>query len=599
MKKLILSLGVSLSFVFFTGCGSEATTTDAASSTMNGTVATGAGAAAALTFVGDNGVVVEGHSLETGRYSVSTNGLTQPIMVRATLDRDGTTLYSFAATTAGITNVTPLTSYIVNEAAEQIGLLGGASQLLNNFQAHTVPVSVNQYVATVTQLLTDYLAANMQTAGVSGFNHFTSDFSADHTGYDGLLDALDIELNEDDVIIRVNENTTLETLNYDVNVADINFTGRIYDVQSGSDIASAQITLTDSTEENTTATTDANGEFSVQVETMRVYDVTVEAEGYVTQYIPNVSAFMLSSTNIGSIPMFPNSEANATTALTGLVFDGRTDNTAVADATLVFRAGYNERLSTAIVTTTSDASGLYSVELPVGVYTVEITNSTYNTRYATVEVFGDSMSENLPIYAIVTTSTLSTGAFATITLNWDENPSDIDSHLTGPDVNSSRFHLAYYNRIIGQYTGEIQYDEVTDSYPSVTCGDGVTATLDRDDTDGYGPETTTLCSVEPDGMYKYYVHHYSGSGTMSEGNAVVTVLTANGISRTYTSPVAGSLGDDDIWHVFNIDSYGNIYPVNQIIGNDGSESILFAASSRVTDSSFDPDLGLFDNLPTK
>lgn len=589
MKKLILTLGVSLSFIFFTGCGSDSATTDVTNSTMSGTVATGAGAAATLTFVGNNGRVVEGHSLSSGRYTISTGGLTQPIMVRAVLDRDGTTLYSFSTSRTGIANVTPLTSYVVNQAAETLSLQGGAAQLLNRFQNSTVPSDVSAQIATVAQQLSAALATRMTADNISGFNHFTSVFNADHTGYDALLDELDIELNEDDVIIRVDENTSLDTINYDINVSNIDFTGRVYNVQDDSDIVGAHITLTDSTERNISTTTDVNGTFSAQVQTMRVYDVTVEADGYVSQYIPNVSAFMLTTTSIGSIPMLPNSEINTTATLSGSVFDGRTTATGVADSTLVFRAGYNERLSTPTATTTTAADGTYYVELPMSVYTVQITNSAYYTRYVTLEVYGTEATENLPIYVNTSESDLLNDAFAVITLDWSADPRDLDSHLTGPDTNGSRFHLAYYKRIIGEYTGSTQ----------TTCSDGIIATLDRDDVDGYGPETTTLCSVEPDGIYKYYIHHYAGNGTMSEGNAVVNVRTANGTSRTYTAPTADSIGYHDIWHVFNIDSYGNVYPVNQMIGNDTDTSTLFAASARVSDSSFDPDIGLFDNLPTK
>jgi len=130
MKKSVLALSISLSFVFFAGCGSDSSTTDEESNTMSGTVATGLGASAALTFVGENGVIVNGRSLATGGYTINTDGLTQPIIARAVLDRDGTTLYSFATTTTGTTNVTPLTSYVVNQAASNSTLLGGAAQLL-------------------------------------------------------------------------------------------------------------------------------------------------------------------------------------------------------------------------------------------------------------------------------------------------------------------------------------------------------------------------------------------------------------------------------------------------------------------------------------
>lgn len=144
-----------------------------------------------------------------------------------------------------------------------------------------------------------------------------------------------------------------------------------------------------------------------------------------------------------------------------------------------------------------------------------------------------------------------------IILTWGENPEDVDSHLTGPqpglavsDSNDQdRFHVYYSN-------------------PAST--DGV-AMLDVDDTTSFGPETITVYpptgqdTLRP-GIYRYSVHHYSGSGTLVAGNAnVELIIGAN--SRTFQAPTAGVLGRDDVWTVFelNVDANGaiSVLPINQ------------------------------------
>lgn len=585
MKNILFSFSLVLSILFIAGCDYGSDNTEGS---ISGTVATGTGASATVTLLGFNGATVEGVSSNEGAFEVVTTGLTQPIIIRAVLDRDGTTLYSFASSLRGTANITPLTSFIVDEVAGLLGLEGGASQLFAAFQHHIAPSGIAAYIDSQSEALSMLISSVMQDNNVSGFNHFSDGFIADHTGYDAVLDDLDIELYEDDIIIRVDANTTLDTLNYDINVSNINITGTVVDVTTGNPINGATITLVDSSENNIASTTDVNGTFTVLVETMRIYDVTVEATGYRTQFIPGVPSFVFTETSIGDIPMFPEN-LTSTTLLSGLIFDGRTTNTGVA-ATLTFRAGYNERLATPVLVTNSTIDGYDTTSLPDGVYTVEISSNHYYTSFETVVVYGGTQSQDFAIYANLSNSLLSNNALATIILSWGENPEDIDSHLTGPEtsaVDGSRFHLYYINRTIGG------------SDSASTCENGEIASLDRDDVTSFGPETTSLCSVEAGGLYKYYVHHFRGTGTMSDGHATVTVATANGTSRTYTAPAEGITGVNDIWHVFNIDSYGNVYPVNLIIGNDFDSSTLFNKASFSSDVRFDSESGLFDDLPSK
>ncbi len=154
-----------------------------------------------------------------------------------------------------------------------------------------------------------------------------------------------------------------------------------------------------------------------------------------------------------------------------------------------------------------------------------------------------------------TTGGLNTGQFRVV-LTWGENPRDLDSHLTGPNIgatsDSNRWHI-YYN-------------EKTDG---AICG------LDVDDTSSYGPETVT-CPITnstgttlPPGVYRYSVHHYAGENTIATSAATVRLEFVNGAVYTYTPPpTAAYIGDDDVWTVFELTVNANgavsVAPVNTV-----------------------------------
>ncbi len=141
-----------------------------------------------------------------------------------------------------------------------------------------------------------------------------------------------------------------------------------------------------------------------------------------------------------------------------------------------------------------------------------------------------SLSTDLKLGAIIGSS--GSGS-ARIKLTWGLNPTDLDSHLTGPDPTStSRFHVYYSSR------GSM----VAAPY----------AELDVDDTSSFGPEVITISRLFT-GTYRYSVHHYSGTGTIYTSPARVE-LTLNGSTTVYTPPNPGStvLGGNSVWQVFEI-----------------------------------------------
>jgi hypothetical protein len=130
----------------------------------------------------------------------------------------------------------------------------------------------------------------------------------------------------------------------------------------------------------------------------------------------------------------------------------------------------------------------------------------------------------------------SVGYVYNVALTWGSSPSDLDSHLTTPDG----FHV--YWSSTGSST-ESPY-----------------AQLDRDDTDGYGPENISIYRVSS-GTYKYYVHQYSSSGSLAGCNARVMLVDAGGNVRVDCR--VPSTGSGAYWHVFDIVN-GSIVTVNTI-----------------------------------
>lgn len=171
---------------------------------------------------------------------------------------------------------------------------------------------------------------------------------------------------------------------------------------------------------------------------------------------------------------------------------------------------------------------------------------------------------------------------AQITLTWGLNPSDLDSHLTGPDPSVSdtaRFHMYYSNR--GSLTA------------------APFAFLDFDDTNSFGPEVTTITRFSP-GVYRYSVHHFSGSGTIFSSPARVE-LVLNGATHIFTPPDPGTtpIGDDTVWQVFEISvsstGASTVTPLNTYLLNvsDSAVSVVQAEPQPLSDRL------IYSNLPEK
>ncbi len=117
-------------------------------------------------------------------------------------------------------------------------------------------------------------------------------------------------------------------------------------------------------------------------------------------------------------------------------------------------------------------------------------------------------------------------------LDWADTPCDLDLHLVKRGSNG--YHISYRN--------------------TRRLNDG-TVWLDRDDVDGYGPETITITENDNAANYLVYVHNYSdrnytNSNSLSRANAVLRVFNNNRLE--YTVKLEKS-GNGTYWNVINID----------------------------------------------
>ena len=178
-------------------------------------------------------------------------------------------------------------------------------------------------------------------------------------------------------------------------------------------------------------------------------------------------------------------------------------------------------------------------------------------KVATVPTSGDSASVVIPLHRVVIDHIL-------IRLDWGMSPSDLDSHLSGPDPAGGRFHCFY-----------VQRSPVTP------------VQLDQDDVTAFGPETIT---IERDpattgtfvaGDYHYWVHDYTTTTFAGSGASVtISIVDAQGmVFQLATYLVADATGDqaDDLWHVVNlaIDANGNVTStVVQALSSGMSSTVL-------------------------
>ncbi|MEN6348832.1 MAG: cadherin-like beta sandwich domain-containing protein [Syntrophomonas sp.] len=213
------------------------------------------------------------------------------------------------------------------------------------------------------------------------------------------------------------------------------------------------------------------------------------------------------------------------------------DNSHVSGIIISFRPGSNNTSGTPVATVTTDSNGYYKVEgLAAGTYTGQTSGTGFSSTTLTVTCVANTTT-TAPICVI--TPILPDGV-TRIVLTWGSSPQDMDSYLSGPSA-TGRFKV-FYRKKNHQYLNKTYVE------------------LDRDDRDGYGPETTTIYQ-QLNGDYILSVNRYSNDGDIYSSGAQVKVYRGSDVVATFDAPTDVNTGK--WWTVFKMNG-NTITPINYI-----------------------------------
>ena len=196
--KLIVWCCLMVGMLVITGCssgGSGGGTTD----TVSGVAAAGA-VISGTVYLKDSAATPKELSKDIaadGSFSFNVTGMTKPYLLKAVGTANGTsyTLYSMAAD-KGIANINPMTHLIVANAAGT----GDPAIIYNAPQTATMQAMANKLSQAVVDVQTS-LNALLQAHNSASVNPISDTYKVDHTGLDGLLDLVKVEIDNGMVIV--------------------------------------------------------------------------------------------------------------------------------------------------------------------------------------------------------------------------------------------------------------------------------------------------------------------------------------------------------------------------------------------------------------
>jgi hypothetical protein len=321
-----------------------------------------------------------------------------------------------------------------------------------------------------------------------------------------------------------------------------------------------------------TGTTDPNGNYSLSVQSGSGYRVEFSKAEYLPAIYYDVSVEDDTTTHLEVVLQIDTAHSGAGN-VSGRILNAL-NGIGVSGLTVNLREGINVTSGTIVATTLTGDDGFYNfTNLNAGNYSAEVSGTGYNITYFTVICIGGTTTANQDA---TITPILSSGE-TRIILTWGAMPSDLDSHLTGPLPDGTRFHMYY------------PYAENWGSpWPEYV-------TLDLDDVTSYGPETTTICQ-QIDGVYRYSVHDYtnrysSSNMALSSSGAQVRVYRGSDLVATFNVP---SNQGGTLWTVFEL-SEDTITPINTMSYESSPSSIQSVFSI----GTIETDAPLMMNLPPK
>lgn len=321
----------------------------------------------------------------------------------------------------------------------------------------------------------------------------------------------------------------------DVNLVDL--TGKITNTTDTA-VGNATIQLLIDGEAKYTTTSSSTGEYDFSQIKEGNYTITVNYQGY-NEF--STTANLVNTSNKDFVLV---GSAN----VTGLIINSQTGQ-GLADATVsFFEASKETNTANASLIISTDSTGYFTISNgPIGDFTGMIEAIGFFVRIIEMTSFttGDNVFDPITCVQEPEEGSLR------IILSWGEIPYDLDSHLTGPRADATRFHV-YFSH---QTDGDIS--------------------LDVDDTSSYGPETITIPNLY-DGMYRYSIHNYSnqtvnGGLQIEQSPTLVEIYDMDGLVADFTAP--SFTGNGNTWRVFEINVSGtttSINPINTYVQASGS-----------------------------
>ena len=309
---------------------------------------------------------------------------------------------------------------------------------------------------------------------------------------------------------------------------------------------------------STLVTTEDNGTYVKTSLSSGNYTLTYSKSGYIDMSQSAELTTDNETLTVATVKQFPDTCASTGT-ISGTIQDAVDSSVVVSDVSLSIRSGMNTTSGTIIKTAITDSSGNYSLSsMSAGWYTIQFSKTGYITGNFNVYSCGSVGSQNSQISTSLADGTMR------IVLHWGASSglTIVDSHITGPDNASGRFHIYYPSskRKFFYYTNDHTCSGCTASQKS----DNVT--LDQDDTSAPGTETITIPTDSwRNGTYRYSAHYYgattsgwssgfASSTLLSQSGTTVTVYYGSTEPRTYNVP--NSAGN--LWTVFTIDGSSKV-----------------------------------------
>jgi len=330
---------------------------------------------------------------------------------------------------------------------------------------------------------------------------------------------------------------------------------------------SVSYSLSGSTASSSTETDD-DGDYTKSSLQTSTHTLTYSKSGYVDETQSATLESENQTLSLTTVRLLPNS-CDSTGDISGTISDAVDGNIKISGVTLTARKGLNVTSGTVAKTATTASNGTFTMsDMPRGWYSVTASKSGYITEYLSFVSCGDVSNQDGAM-----SETLSSDSMRVI-LDWPTGSTgdDLDSHLTGPDNASSRFHVYYVSSKIDFY-----YATNNNSCTGCTASQlSDNVSLDRDDNDGApGTETTTIQQVR-DGTYRFSVFDFDNGETTPDASSTKlatsgakVIVYYNSTRTVYNVPnIAGTL-----WTVFTFTTSGGLVEVGTMGHETASANI--------------------------